>query len=123
MHLTRIRLGGIPPFTKSIDLQFDPQVNVFIGPNASGKTQVLSKIDERFNEGKTVGRRITSEQIDLLLTICEESDYHDDWTKGKNLLCLDAELAEAYFFLPYQPASSRYIYRAYPSWTSRSIRV
>ena len=41
MHLMRMNLGGIPPFTDSIRLKFDEHVNVFIGPNASGKSTIL----------------------------------------------------------------------------------
>ena len=41
MHLTGIKLGGIPPFTDPITLRFDERVNVFIGPNASGKSTLL----------------------------------------------------------------------------------
>ena len=36
MHLTGIKLGGVPPFTDSIVLRFDERVNVFTGPNVSG---------------------------------------------------------------------------------------
>ena len=48
MHLTGIRLGGVPPFTEPIRLRFDERVNVFIGPNASGKSTVLSMMAEFF---------------------------------------------------------------------------
>ena len=41
MHLMRMNLGGIPPFTTPINLKFDEQVNLFIGPNASGKSTIL----------------------------------------------------------------------------------
>ena len=41
MHLTGIKLGNIPPFTDPIRLKFDERVNVFIGPNASGKSTLL----------------------------------------------------------------------------------
>ena len=41
MHLMRMHLGGIPPFTDPIKLKFDERVNVFIGPNASGKSTIL----------------------------------------------------------------------------------
>ena len=57
MHLTRIRLGGVPPFTEPIDLKFDPQVNVFIGPNASGKSTLLQAIAERFLGTDKEGKR------------------------------------------------------------------
>ncbi len=46
MHLTGIKLGGIPPFTEPITLRFDERVNVFIGPNASGKSTLLREIYE-----------------------------------------------------------------------------
>ena len=41
MHLMRMSLGGIPPFTEPIKLKFDERVNVFLGPNASGKSTIL----------------------------------------------------------------------------------
>ena len=41
MHLMRMNLGGIPPFTEPIQLKFDERVNVLVGPNASGKTTIL----------------------------------------------------------------------------------
>ena len=98
MHLTRIRLGGVPPFTEPIELEFDEQVNVFTGANATGKSKLLAAINEYFNESRA-GRQwpITPEQIDLRLIFCGESDYWDDWTKGKNLICVDQDFAEAYF--------------------------
>jgi len=56
MHLTGIKLGNIPPFTDPITLRFDERVNVFIGPNASGKStllQVLSgQIKASFDDSK-----------------------------------------------------------------------
>ena len=98
MHLTGIKLGGIPPFTDPITLRFDERVNVFIGPNASGKSRVLSEIDKYFNESADNRQwAMTYEQLELRLTFVEEEDYFDDWTKDKNLLCADPELANAYF--------------------------
>ena len=41
MHLTRMRLGGVPPFTEPVEFEFDERVNVFVGPNASGKSTAL----------------------------------------------------------------------------------
>ena len=45
MHLTRMRLGGVPPFTEPVEFVFDERVNVFVGPNASGKSTVLSEMN------------------------------------------------------------------------------
>ena len=41
MHIKGMTIGGVPPFTERIDFKFDERVNVFIGPNASGKSTVL----------------------------------------------------------------------------------
>ena len=49
MHLTGIQLGGVPPFTKSIELKFDERVNVFTGPNASGKSTILREINDQLS--------------------------------------------------------------------------
>ncbi len=98
MRLTRMRFGGVPPFTEPVEFSFDGKVNVFVGANAAGKSRLLSAINEYFNE-RAAGRpgSIPLDQGNLLLTFCEESDYFDDWTKGKNLLCADPDLANAHF--------------------------
>ena len=99
MNLTRLRFGGVPPFDKQVEFKLDQRVNVFVGPNASGKSRLLSEIDDYFNE-KTVHHRrpFTPERMDLWFCLAEEADYFDDWTKGRNVLCADADFTEAYLF-------------------------
>ena len=92
MHLTRMRFGGVPPFTAPVEFGFDQRVNLFAGANATGKSRLLSAIDDLFNETKPG----TPEQLDLRLILCEEPDYFADWTRGRNLLCADPEFADAY---------------------------
>ncbi len=41
MHITGMSIGDIPPISDRITMKFDERVNVFIGPNASGKSTVL----------------------------------------------------------------------------------
>ena len=104
MHLTSMRFGGVPPFTRPVEFRFDELANVFVGVNASGKSRLLLAIDDYFNESAADRqRRTTPEQFDLRLTFCEESDYGDDWTKGKNLLCADTDFANAYHGLHVNP--------------------
>ena len=50
MHLTRMRLGGVPPFTEPVEFAFDERVNVFVGPNASGKSTLLRGLYSRFDD-------------------------------------------------------------------------
>ena len=44
MHITDITIGGILPFTDDVAIAFDERVNLFIGPNASGKSTVLKAL-------------------------------------------------------------------------------
>ena len=41
MHLTKMRIGGEPPFREPVEFKLDERVNLFVGPNASGKSTVL----------------------------------------------------------------------------------
>ena len=49
MHLTRMSYSGVPPFTEPVQLNFDERVNVFVGPNASGKSTILLMLAECLN--------------------------------------------------------------------------
>lgn len=40
-------IGGIPPFTKTVEFKFDERVNLFIGPNGTGKSTVLRMLQAR----------------------------------------------------------------------------
>ncbi|MCY4654314.1 MAG: AAA family ATPase [Dehalococcoidia bacterium] len=108
MHLTRMRFGGVPPLTEQVEFSFDERVNVFVGANATGKSRLLSAIDEYFNkkedtrdwhEGIIGGiARFEPYPSDLLsLTLCQEEALLSEWMKGKNALCTDREWAEARF--------------------------
>ena len=43
MHITRIDIDSLPPLA-SVAFNFDERVNLFIGPNASGKSTILRAI-------------------------------------------------------------------------------
>lgn len=64
MHLTRMRFGGIPPFTEPVEFKFDERVNVFVGPNASGKSTVLLILADRFIGATTDSKRPISQGMD-----------------------------------------------------------
>ena len=49
MHIVGMEIKDTPPFTEWVDLEFDRQVNLFVGANASGKSTVLKEIDAAFN--------------------------------------------------------------------------
>ena len=97
MHLTRMRFGGVPPFTEPVELRFDERVNLFVGANATGKSRLLSEIDECFNH-KDAKRHLLLEpgQENLPLVFAEERERADDWLDGKNILLADTEFSNAY---------------------------
>ena len=98
MHLTKMRLGKVPPFTEPIELSFDEQVNVFVGVNAAGKSTLLLAMDEFFNpKPERDPFQITREQLDLKFSLGENDDYSDDWAKERNLLSADREFNNAYY--------------------------
>lgn len=50
MHVTGMSIGGIPPFTEQIDFELDGRVNLFIGPNATGKSTILRQLASKTPE-------------------------------------------------------------------------
>ena len=47
MHITGMTLSGTPPFSQRVDFTFNERVNLFIGPNASGKSAALQQINSQ----------------------------------------------------------------------------
>ena len=81
MHLTRVRLGDIPPFTDPIDLKLDERVNVFIGPNASGKSTLLTMLYASFDE-RVWGERSVGEGIHAGARF-DAIELSDDWDEDE----------------------------------------
>ena len=49
MHISGMDISETPPFTELVEIDFDWRVNLFIGPNASGKSVLLGEIDAALN--------------------------------------------------------------------------
>ena len=75
MHLTGIKLGGIPPFTDPITLRFDERVNVFIGPNASGKSMLLLALENHFIGISESSKRPVARGR-LHLSLCDNESFN-----------------------------------------------
>ena len=98
MHITGMDIRETPPFTELIELDFDWRVNLFIGPNASGKSTLLSEIDAAFN-----GDRRPDSQFPwrwnakwntqpLIFEGESRRDYWaDDWRADNNVLIFTGE--------------------------------
>ena len=106
MRLTSMRFGGVPPFTEPVELRFDERVNLFVGANATGKSRLLSEIDEYFNDRDAKRHLILDpDQDHLRLTFAEERERADDWLEGKNILLADTAFSDAHHGInaPFRP--------------------
>ena len=78
MHLMRMHLGGIPPFTDPIRLSLDEKVNLFIGPNASGKSTILLVLADRLiGSDKNAKRPVSQGHIPLRAFLCADDEFDD----------------------------------------------
>lgn len=71
MRMVRMEIGEVPPFTKPVEFELDERVNLFVGPNATGKTTLLQQVLEKFNRSVTEPEPVLSyikEQPAYLLT-------------------------------------------------------
>ena len=53
MFIAEMTIKDVPPFRGSVDFKFDKRVNVFIGPNASGKTTLLKQLLRSYGDTGT----------------------------------------------------------------------
>ena len=124
MRLTSMRFGGVPPFTEPVELRFDERVNLFVGANATGKSRLLSEIDEHFNDRDAKRHLILDpDQDHLRLTFAEERERADDWLEGKNILLADTAFSNALHGINASNPSFGGIHRPHQGWTSKHIRV
>ena len=76
MHLIGMWFGEVPPFTKRVKFDFDERVNVFVGPNASGKSTLLMALARYFkvlDEGSDAKRPVNDAYMDKFT----ELDFDD----------------------------------------------
>ena len=85
MHLTKMRIGGEPPFTQEVLFNLDERVNLFVGPNASGKSTILLMLaDYLIGQDKTAKRPIaqgwqTHGFISLLHDANDAGESVEEW--------------------------------------------
>ena len=78
MHLTRMSLGRVPPFTEPVKLKFDERVNLFVGPNASGKSTILTMLaDSLTGPGENSKRPISQGRANLRATFCADDEFDE----------------------------------------------
>ncbi len=78
MHLTRMIFEGVPPVTAPVEFRFDPHVNVFVGPNASGKSMVLMLLADRFIGPDENAKMPISQGREIIrLSECSEDEFEE----------------------------------------------
>ena len=88
MHLTGLKLGGVPPFTEPILLRFDERVNVFIGPNASGKSTILQLLAECLDASFDDSKRPLGDAVVHIIQVDDDEfdafaeEEGGSWSKG-----------------------------------------
>ncbi len=76
--------GRVPPFSEPVTLKFHERVNVFVGPNASGKSTLLQAIDECLNRQVENRKRPLSQgRRELLRAILGTDEEFDDAVSGE----------------------------------------
>ena len=86
MHIEGMTIEGIPPFTDKVEFKFDERVNVFVGPNAVGKTTALLGLSQipsgspygSLNDVGEVGRQELSVSPDWPMAHEEQSNREDE---------------------------------------------
>ena len=106
MHITGIEIKDLPP-VGNIEFQCEPRVNLFIGPNASGKSTLLRAIHRLFRL-PSQERNGTSYNFDIhdvnnpgvgsaKLSAHLSDDWPEEFYQGRWEPCLDAV---PFFFVP-----------------------
>ena len=89
MHLVRMRFGGVPPFTEPVTFKFDERVNLFIGPNASGKSTILAMLaDHLIGPDKDSKRPISQGMSYRRLALFTDDEFDEFVQENQQKGCL-----------------------------------
>ena len=95
MHIEGMTIGGIPPFTEPVEFEFDEQVNVFIGPNSTGKSTILLQLAGSFCRSARVRAHVMSSGLSIGLS--EDWPIHQASAEDHSLLYQDYKELPAIF--------------------------
>ena len=75
----RMSIEAIPPFTETIELEFDDHVNLIIGPNGTGKSTILRLMDLNFPLAALPGYKPNAFRIGTKGAWPRNRDGSTDW--------------------------------------------
>ena len=105
MYLKRMRVSGVPPFTSPVEFKFHERVNVFVGPNASGKSTILAMLSDRFIEPESNSKRPILYGR-LMFWLDRRFDERDDEQLNRNPPVNILSTSEDRFGIEYEPIAN-----------------
>ena len=82
MHLVRMNFSGVPPITEPVAFRFDERVNLFIGPNASGKSVLLRLLADAVIDTKDNSQRLIPHGQNFLGLFLLPDEEFDDFLEN-----------------------------------------
>lgn len=107
MYIAEMTIKDVPPFTDPVEFKFDEHVNVFIGPNASGKSTLLEQVLVNYNSPDTGGSELSyidGQPVNLIrgehcsIVLEDDDDTYDHDNERFNVIIIPASRAR-YGFL------------------------
>ena len=106
MFIAEMTIKGVPPFSGEVDFKFDKRVNVFIGPNASGKSTLLGEVLRSYGRLETSELALSyidGQPVNLIRGECcaialeDDDDTYDHDSERWNVIIIPA-VRERYHF-------------------------
>ena len=107
MFIAEMTIKDVPPFSGKVDFKFDKRANVFIGPNASGKSTLLDQVLVNYNSPDTSGPELSyidGQPVNLIrgehcaIALEDDDDTYDHDSERFNVVIIPASKAR-YGFL------------------------
>ena len=107
MFVAEMTINGVPPFKGEVGFKFDKRINVFVGPNASGKSTLLGQLLRSYNSPDISARELSyvggqpvylARGENCVLALEDEDDDYDHSSQRFNVIIVPAVRAR-YGFL------------------------
>ena len=106
MFIAEMTIRDVPPFRGAVDFKFDKRVNVFIGPNASGKTTLLEYLLRSYGNMGTSELELSyigGQPVHLVrgedcAFVLEDDDTYDHESERWNVIMIPATRVPYHFY-------------------------
>lgn len=107
MFIAEMRIKDVPPFSGEVGFKFDKHVNVFIGPNASGKSTLLGQVLGSYNNpdiGEPERSFIDGQPVNLIrgedcaLVLEDDDDTYDHDNERFKVIIIPAMRVPYHFY-------------------------